>query len=680
MADPRELPPLHAPVPAQAPVQRAPVQKKAEPSRPHVQLKRGLQMMGFDQQSALLGFDSPQGAPVQRAGGGENTDQVHEAAAMGIASGGGAMPHASAIQNSFGAHDVSGIQAHTGSAATAANQAMGAEAYATGNHVAFGTTPDLHTAAHEAAHVIQQQHGVSLGGGVGQVGDSYEQHADQVADAVVKGESAEPILSKMTGGQPAGGGTQQKATQQKAVQRMEAVQRVVPPVTPPATPPRTPPAPPTPPTPWQLHIESLPADVKTPCTAIADPATQTKLMTISTTQKRLYFRLTTAKPIYLGDDAKRPTIDAMAATADHLTYFETIATAPAGAAWLALTPNERTDILKITDPAIRVATMTDPAKLAQWNASRVSAEPNLASNRPLAAALINATGNPLTELTAICVGQAGENLRRIAADPGFRNAATPVDFVNELRTNILADTAKSAWDHMKALRRAPYILAGTETPISDAVVPDLCKAIPILNIISYNSPGASLKSRIMTANDTAPDYPTRDVTDPATGATTKTKITPPADAYDALGDKKDRFIEAYLRGGGAFAVTDVGALDAVQITGGGGIAYWTADAAGAPISALKGYDLATLRQKLAIEETAAYNTGAVVVNLKKTITKTAKGMAPTCFRPTAIDGLGFTQFDLAPAGSFAGVTSGGMGEVMIPAVWFSDAESITYVR
>ena len=160
-----------APTTSQAPVQRSPVQQKA--SRPLVQLKRGLQMMSFDEQSALLGFN-----PVQRRGAGEDTGQVHEAAAAGIASGGGAMPHASSIQRSFGGHDISGIQAHTGGAAAAASQAMGAEAYATGDHVAFGGAPDLHTAAHEAAHVVQQQHGVSLAGGVGQTGDAYEKHAD----------------------------------------------------------------------------------------------------------------------------------------------------------------------------------------------------------------------------------------------------------------------------------------------------------------------------------------------------------------------------------------------------------------------------------------------------------------------------------------------------------------------
>jgi hypothetical protein len=40
--------------------------------------------------------------------------------------------------------------------------------YATGNHVAFKGAPNLHTAAHEAAHVVQQRGGVQLKGGVGQ--------------------------------------------------------------------------------------------------------------------------------------------------------------------------------------------------------------------------------------------------------------------------------------------------------------------------------------------------------------------------------------------------------------------------------------------------------------------------------------------------------------------------------
>ncbi|MCA9517484.1 MAG: DUF4157 domain-containing protein, partial [Myxococcales bacterium] len=153
-------------------------------------------------------------AMVQLSGEGGGTDQVHAAAAQGIASGGGALPHVGAIQQAFGKHDVSGVQAHTGSAAAAANDAMGANAYATGNHVAFKGAPDLHTAAHEAAHVVQQRGGVALDGGVGKVGDSYEQHADAVADKVVKGESAEGLLDAMGGG-GAGGSVQQKAVQRE---------------------------------------------------------------------------------------------------------------------------------------------------------------------------------------------------------------------------------------------------------------------------------------------------------------------------------------------------------------------------------------------------------------------------------------------------------------------------------
>lgn len=149
----------------------------------------------------------PQSSIQQNGAEGASAENVHQAAAHGIQGGGEAMPHLSAIQQSFGTHDVSGIQAHSGSAATQANEAMGAEAYATGNHVAFKTTPDLHTAAHEAAHVVQQRSGVSLSGGVGAVGDSYEQHADKVADAVVGGQSAEGLLNEMGGG----AGVQQKS-------------------------------------------------------------------------------------------------------------------------------------------------------------------------------------------------------------------------------------------------------------------------------------------------------------------------------------------------------------------------------------------------------------------------------------------------------------------------------------
>jgi hypothetical protein len=126
-------------------------------------------------------------------------DQVHAAAEHGVSGSGGRLPHHDAIQRSFGGHDVSHVRAHVGGAASEGTRAMGAQAYAIGDQVAFGGAPDLHTAAHEAAHVVQQRAGVQLTGGVGQVGDAYERHADAVADKVVRGESAESLLDEMSG-------------------------------------------------------------------------------------------------------------------------------------------------------------------------------------------------------------------------------------------------------------------------------------------------------------------------------------------------------------------------------------------------------------------------------------------------------------------------------------------------
>jgi len=125
------------------------------------------------------------------------------------------LPHLDAIQRSFGRHDVGGIRAFVGGAAASASHEMGAQAYATGDSVAFASAPNLHTAAHEAAHVVQQRAGVQLLGGVGQDGDAYEQHADAVADLVVQGASAEAALDRFAPAAGAGG----RATQHKAVQR-----------------------------------------------------------------------------------------------------------------------------------------------------------------------------------------------------------------------------------------------------------------------------------------------------------------------------------------------------------------------------------------------------------------------------------------------------------------------------
>jgi hypothetical protein len=104
------------------------------------------------------------------------------------------LPFLDIIQRSFGRHDLSHIQAHTDSGGAARAWAIGAEAFVQGPAVTFLRTPSLHTAAHEAAHVIQQRAGVDVPGGVGREGDEYERHADEVADRVARGQSSEALL------------------------------------------------------------------------------------------------------------------------------------------------------------------------------------------------------------------------------------------------------------------------------------------------------------------------------------------------------------------------------------------------------------------------------------------------------------------------------------------------------
>ncbi len=141
------------------------------------------------------------GSAVQRKGGGEESAAaVHAAADRGMSGTSGALPYLDAIQQSFGAgHDLSGVRSFTGGAASEASSSMGALAYARGDAVAFADEPSLHTAAHEAAHVVQQRAGVHLKDGTGQQGDVYERNADAVADRVVQGRSASELLPEPSG-------------------------------------------------------------------------------------------------------------------------------------------------------------------------------------------------------------------------------------------------------------------------------------------------------------------------------------------------------------------------------------------------------------------------------------------------------------------------------------------------
>ncbi|MBL8627779.1 MAG: DUF4157 domain-containing protein [Myxococcales bacterium] len=145
-------------------------------------------------------FDFAPTTVQRRDGGAASAADVGTIAAAGVAGASAPLPHAETIQRAFGRHDVGHVRAQVGGAGAEASAAIGATAYATGDRVAFAAAPDLHLAAHEAAHVVQQRGGVQLAGGVGAAGDRYERHADRVADLVVAGRSAEAALDELAGG------------------------------------------------------------------------------------------------------------------------------------------------------------------------------------------------------------------------------------------------------------------------------------------------------------------------------------------------------------------------------------------------------------------------------------------------------------------------------------------------
>ncbi len=109
------------------------------------------------------------------------------------------LPFLESIQKSFGHHDLSLVRALTERRSAAEVGGRGFEAITRGSEVTFARPPSLHTAAHEAAHVVQQRAGVAVGGGTGREGDAYEWHADQVADRVVRGQSSEALLNAHPG-------------------------------------------------------------------------------------------------------------------------------------------------------------------------------------------------------------------------------------------------------------------------------------------------------------------------------------------------------------------------------------------------------------------------------------------------------------------------------------------------
>lgn len=105
----------------------------------------------------------------------------------------GQFPHADRIQEAFGAHDVTSMRAGVGKQASGLAKSVGAEAVAGKNRAVFDQAPSLHTAAHEAAHIVQQRQGRTSAEGT----STLEAEADRVADHVVSGQSAAPLLGDL---------------------------------------------------------------------------------------------------------------------------------------------------------------------------------------------------------------------------------------------------------------------------------------------------------------------------------------------------------------------------------------------------------------------------------------------------------------------------------------------------
>jgi hypothetical protein len=117
-----------------------------------------------------------------------NHERVHAAAEAGAATPTRELPYRDQLEASLG-RDLSSVRAHVGGDAEASARAMGAEAYARGDDIALPERASLHTVAHEVTHVLQQRSGaVQLAGGVGAAGDRYEVEADEVANAIVRGD------------------------------------------------------------------------------------------------------------------------------------------------------------------------------------------------------------------------------------------------------------------------------------------------------------------------------------------------------------------------------------------------------------------------------------------------------------------------------------------------------------
>ena len=177
---------------------------------------------GGDAPVALKVADSV-GAGGEKAAGVHGAENPTDVAEEGFQGKGGPLPFQAQLERSFGV-PLGGVQAHTDENAQHASGKLGADAYASGNRVAFATpNPSMPLVAHELTHVLQHTGKgpakKSTNGGAGGIETSGEHEAEAVESAVAAGRPASSALQGEAGkvGEGKGGAPSLKAGQKPAL-------------------------------------------------------------------------------------------------------------------------------------------------------------------------------------------------------------------------------------------------------------------------------------------------------------------------------------------------------------------------------------------------------------------------------------------------------------------------------
>ena len=182
------------------------LQKEQASLTSKVVAKKGKQGVSVDQgQNALLLLQQRYGnrhvqrmLSVQRKS--SETSDVDTSIEQGIAQKrGGGQSLDKGVQAQMGSAmgaNFEGVRVHTDNDADNLNRHLNAKAFTTGNDIFFrqgeynpGSSSGRELIAHELTHVVQQTGGLQRKMTLGQVGDKYEQEADQTARAVIRQEN-----------------------------------------------------------------------------------------------------------------------------------------------------------------------------------------------------------------------------------------------------------------------------------------------------------------------------------------------------------------------------------------------------------------------------------------------------------------------------------------------------------